>query len=107
MKFRRTTGALAKVVGPAKAGHLRVIWNLCHLEQRPVGGPNTLVLVQRRLLKWALAAAWILAVGVIGVPADTTSAGTVVRLIAFGLVPPLILLLLWRAPRPMEYHGRG
>ena len=49
-----------------------------------------------RRTKSAIGAAWILAAGVIGVTANVTSVGGAVLLAGFGLVPPLVMLLLLR-----------
>jgi len=49
-----------------------------------------------RRTKSAIGAAWVLAAGVIGVTANVTSVGGAVLLAGFGLVPPLVMLLLLR-----------
>lgn len=48
--------------------------------------------------KVALAAAWILVIGTVGVVAGATSSGARLLLAAFALVLPLGILLFWHAP---------
>lgn len=71
---------------------------LCHLAQRPSGARHTVAVVQLRPTKSAVAAAWILAAGVIGVMANVRSVGAAILVVGLGLVPPLVMLFRWRDP---------
>jgi hypothetical protein len=50
--------------------------------------------------KAAVAGAWILTAGLIGVLGNVTSMGAGALILAFGLVPPLVLMLLRETPVP-------
>jgi membrane-bound ClpP family serine protease len=54
--------------------------------------------------KAALAGAWILTAGLIGVMGNVTSIGAGAVILGFGLVPPLVLMLLHGTPVPV--HNR-
>jgi HD-like signal output (HDOD) protein len=47
----------------------------------------------------AVAAAWILAAGLIGLVGNVTSVGAAVMVLGFGLVPPIVMMLRWSDPR--------
>ena len=49
-------------------------------------------------IKMMLAAVWVLSAVIVGVAAGVTSASGLVALAAFGLLPPLGMLLLWNDP---------
>jgi hypothetical protein len=51
--------------------------------------------------KSALAGAWILTAGLIGVLGNVTSLGAGALMLAVGLVPPLIIILYRRAAAPV------
>jgi hypothetical protein len=46
----------------------------------------------------ALAAAWILAAGLIGLVGNVTSIGGGLMVLGFGLVPPILMMLRWSDP---------
>jgi hypothetical protein len=54
--------------------------------------------------KAALAGAWILTAGLIGVMGNVTSIGAGAMILGLGLVPPLVLMLLRGTPVPV--HNR-
>ena len=56
--------------------------------------------------KTALAGAWILTTGLIGVLGNVTSIGAGALTLGFGLLPPLVLLLLRGTPVPASNRGR-
>jgi hypothetical protein len=43
----------------------------------------------------AIAAMWILAAGLVGLVGNVTSIGGVALILGFGLVPPILMMLLW------------
>jgi hypothetical protein len=49
-------------------------------------------------LKRTIAAAWILAAGVVGLAANVSSLPASVIFAVLGFGPPLVMLLLWNAP---------
>ncbi len=48
--------------------------------------------------KVAVAAVWVLLACLVGLVADVTSPGAWVVIAALGLLPPLVMLLLWKEP---------
>jgi hypothetical protein len=46
----------------------------------------------------AAAGMWILAAGLVGLLGNVTSIGGAAVVLGFGLVPPVLLMLTWRAP---------
>lgn len=56
--------------------------------------------MQTDYVKAALMAAWILAVGVLGYVAGTTSFAAWTFVAAMSLVPPAVMMRLWRTPSP-------
>ena len=55
--------------------------------------------------KAALAGTWILVAGLIGVLGNVTSMGAGALILGFGLVPPLVLMLLRGTPVPVRNRG--
>jgi hypothetical protein len=55
--------------------------------------------------KAALAGGWILLAGLIGVLGNVTSMGAGALILGFGLVPPVVLMLLRRTPVPVRNRG--
>ena len=55
--------------------------------------------------KVALVGAWILTAGLIGVLGNVTSMGAGALILGFGLVPPVVLMVLRRAPVPVRNRG--
>jgi hypothetical protein len=49
-------------------------------------------------IKTVIAAAWMLAVILLGIVLQTTTGGSLFVLAALGVVPPLVMWLLWNAP---------
>jgi hypothetical protein len=71
---------------------------LCFSEQRAVSIRCTLIHMSLQSIKVTLGAGWALATLLIGIAVEATSPGTLAALAAFGILPPLAMLLLWNDP---------
>ena len=61
---------------------------------------HTVALMQSQQPNGALAAAWIMGAGLIGLLGNVTSLGGTAIVIGLGLVPPMLLLVRWDHPLP-------
>jgi hypothetical protein len=75
----------------------RTRFGVCICEQRSAAMRHTVPLMQLQRAN-AVAATWILAAGLIGLAGNVTSIGGAVMVLGFGLVPPILMMLRWRAP---------
>jgi hypothetical protein len=58
-------------------------------------------------MKGAVAVMWIVAAGLLGVVGNVTSIGGAAMVLAFGLVPPMVMVLGWRDPAEVRFiQGR-
>jgi hypothetical protein len=69
-------------------------------EQRSFLMERTVLLMQSRETKGAVAATWILGAGLIGLLGNVTSIAGAALVLGFGLVPPM-LMVLWSPVRAM------
>jgi hypothetical protein len=54
-----------------------------------------------------VAATWILGAGLVGMLANVTSVAGAAMVLGFGLVPPVLLILLWSLPVPQAAKPFG
>jgi hypothetical protein len=54
--------------------------------------------MQREYMKTAIVGAWMLAWGVMALSVDVSSASSWILFVGSGVLPPLLLLRLWRQP---------
>jgi hypothetical protein len=71
---------------------------LCIPEQRQPLRIGTVAIMQDKQTKTAVIGAWVLACGVIGAWLNVSSATGWILLIGTAVVPPLMLLQMWRPP---------
>ena len=71
---------------------------LCFSEQRAVSIRCTLIDMSLQSIKVTLGAGWALSTLLIGIAFGATSPGSLAALAAFGILPPLAMLLLWNDP---------
>jgi hypothetical protein len=71
---------------------------LCIPEQRQPLRIGTVTVMKREHMKTAVIGAWVLACSVMGMLLKVSSASDWVLLIGSAVVPPLVLLQMWRPP---------
>lgn len=73
---------------------------MCNREQRLRTHVRTLENMQTEHVKVVLMAAWVLAVGALGYASGTTSLAGWAVVAMLSVVPPVVMLRLWRPPSP-------
>lgn len=71
---------------------------LCIREQRPAQRITTVVVMQPQQMKFAIVAAWLLGLGALAFWVNLSSITGWTLLLALALMPPLVLMRLWRQP---------
>jgi hypothetical protein len=58
--------------------------------------------MQTELMKKAIVGGWILSLGVLAYSVALTSIGAWTVLVGLGVLPPLVMLKMWRPPEPAK-----
>jgi hypothetical protein len=72
---------------------------VCNPEQRPCDADGTLDAMEPYYYKFAVAAAWVLVIGLAGMVSGVTTLPAMAALAAVTLVPPAVMLHLWNDPQ--------
>lgn len=73
-------------------------WTVCIREQRPPQRTGTVVVMRPEHLKIAIAGAWLLGLAALAFLVNLSSIGGWTLLLGLGLLPPFILMRMWRQP---------